>query len=85
MALHKETLWFSSGVGVVGIVLAVHEKNDDHGDEGEPCAYVGAGSGQDEEGDIQLIMEYGAYFSKAQMVQLCQHYGIEIRGLKGFT
>lgn len=76
MALHKDVLWFTSGAGTIGIVLAVHEKNDDHGDEGEPCAYVGAGLGQDEEEDIQLIMDHGAYFSKHQLESLLLHFGV---------
>jgi hypothetical protein len=76
MALHKESLWFTSGNGAVGIILCTHEHGDDHGGEGEPCAYVGAGLGYDPDEDTQLIMDYGAYFSRHQLENLMRHFGV---------
>ena len=76
MALYKDALWFSGANGVVGIILCTHEMHDDHGGEGEPCAYVGAGKGEGEEDDIEYIMNWGVYFGRPQLDALMKHFGV---------
>jgi hypothetical protein len=63
----NHVLWFSNGMGTIGIVLCTNEM-------GKKKAYIRQCAGHDEEEDIQTILKLGAKLHDSQVEQLTKHF-----------